>query len=121
MVLADGIVVRDNTSVGGGKGLFVTIPIKKGEWIWREDPDNEPQYTSAPRTLAWVEALPAEAQKAYRHFMCAPHVHTPLRPPRTPSRAARYKTGEDRFESLPEFNDLSFDQYAGVTSSDPSM
>jgi len=71
MVLADGIVVRDNTSVGGGKGLFVTIPIKKGEWIWKEDPEGEPHYMSTPRTIAWVEALPEEAQRAYRHFMCA--------------------------------------------------
>ena len=55
------------------------------------------------------------------------HVATPPATARhaaltAPLRAClRYKTGEDRFESLPEFNDLSFDQYAGVTSSDPSM
>jgi hypothetical protein len=72
MVLAEGIVVCDNTAVGGGRGLFVTIPIKKGEMVWREDPEAEAHYISTPRTLAWVEALPAEAQRAYRHFMCDP-------------------------------------------------
>ncbi len=34
---------------------------------------------------------------------------------------ARYKTGEDEYQSLPEFNDLPYDQYASATSSDPSM
>lgn len=69
MVLADGIVVRENTEVGGGKGLFCTKAIAKGEMVWREDPVGEANYMSTPRTIAWVEALPAEAQKAYRHFM----------------------------------------------------
>ena len=41
----------------------------EGEMVWREDPVGEANYMSTPRTIAWVEALPAEAQKAYRHFM----------------------------------------------------
>jgi len=70
MVLAEGIVVRDNTAVGGGRGLFCEQPIARGEMVWREDPEGEAHYISTPRTLAWVEALPADAQRAYRHFMC---------------------------------------------------
>jgi len=70
MVLADGIVVRASPVVGGGKGLFATAAIAAGAMVWREDPDAEPQYTSTPRSAAWVAALPAGAQRAYRHFMC---------------------------------------------------
>ena len=70
MVLADGIVVRENTGVGGSRGLYASVAIRAGEMVWREEPEAEPQFTSTPRTLAWVEALPAEAQAAYRHFMC---------------------------------------------------
>ena len=33
----------------------------------------------------------------------------------------RYKTGEDEYQSLPEFNTLPPEQFEGVTSSDPSM
>ena len=33
----------------------------------------------------------------------------------------RYKTGEDEYQSLPEFNDLPFDQYVHAKSADPSM
>ena len=70
MVLADGIVVRASPVVGGGKGLFATAAIAAGAMVWREDPDAEPHYTSTPRSAAWVAALPAGAQRAYRHFMC---------------------------------------------------
>jgi|APGre2960657505_1045072.scaffolds.fasta_scaffold932009_1 hypothetical protein len=70
MVLAQGIVVRENTAVGGHRGLFVTEPIVRGAMIWREDDEAEPCYTSTPRSLAWVLALPEEAQRVYRHFMC---------------------------------------------------
>lgn len=68
-MLADGIVVRDNTAVGGGRGLFATAPIPAGGAVWREDPGSEPHFTSTPRPLAWVQALPPGAQAAYRHFM----------------------------------------------------
>ena len=70
MVLADGIVVRENTGVGGSRGLYASQAIRAGDMVWREEPEAEPQFTSTPRTLAWVQALPAEAQAAYRHFMC---------------------------------------------------
>ena len=70
MVLADGIVVRASPVVGGGKGLFATSAIAAGAMVWREDSDAEPHYTSVPRSAAWVAALPAGAQRAYRHFMC---------------------------------------------------
>lgn len=70
MVLADGIVVRENAAVGGSRGLYATKAIAAGQMVWREDSQSEPQFTSAPRTLAWVEALPPDAQAAYRHFMC---------------------------------------------------
>jgi hypothetical protein len=33
----------------------------------------------------------------------------------------RYKTGDDEYQSLPEFNDLPPERFEGVTSSDPSM
>lgn len=69
MVLAVGIVVRENAAVGGSRGLYVTRAMSAGEMVWREDGEAEPQFTSRPRTLAWVEALPPDAQKAYRHFM----------------------------------------------------
>ena len=75
MVLADGIEVRASPVVGGGKGLFATSAIAAGAMVWREDPDGEAHYTSTPRSAAWVAALPEGAQRAYRHFMCAPGVH----------------------------------------------
>jgi hypothetical protein len=79
MVLADGIVVRENTGVGGSRGLYASQGIRAGEMVWREEPEAEPQFTSTPRTLAWVQALPAEAQAAYRHFMCVRACHVALR------------------------------------------
>ena len=69
-MLADGIVVRASPVVGGGKGLFATAAIAAGALVWREDPEAEPGYTSTPRSAAWVAALPAGAQRAFRHFMC---------------------------------------------------
>ena len=36
-------------------------------------------------------------------------------------RRRRYKTGEDEYQSLPEFNTLPPEQFEGVISSDPSM
>ena len=86
MVLADGIVVRASPVVGGGKGLFATSAIAAGAMVWREDPDAEPHYTSTPRSAAWVAALPAGAQRAYRHFMCVAAA-TAAQPP-GPQRAA---------------------------------
>jgi hypothetical protein len=77
MVLADGIVVRASPGVGGGKGLFATQALAAGAMVWREDPDGEPQWTSTPRSAAWVAALPPAAQRAYRHFMCGESARCP--------------------------------------------
>jgi hypothetical protein len=68
MVLAAGIEVQ-TSSVGGGKRLVATLPIKKGEMVWREDLDGERQYTSIPRTWAWIQALPEKQREIYCHFM----------------------------------------------------
>lgn len=69
MVLHANIIVRDNTAVGGGRGLYATASIPRGSVVWREDDASEPQFASTPRSIAWVEALPPASQAAYRHFM----------------------------------------------------
>ena len=42
------VIPRD---VGGGKGLLVTAPIAKGESVWIEDQQAEPDWVSADTAI----------------------------------------------------------------------
>lgn len=91
------VIPRD---VGGGKGLLVTAPIAKGEAVWIEDQQAEPDWVSIPRCRLYIENLPAEARRKFEHFM--------------------YKTGDDAYESLPEYDHQPMDEWK-LESEDPSM
>lgn len=87
MVLHPAAVVRDHPKGSKyGRGLFAAAPIAKGEVVWLEDHEAEPQHVVVARDRRWIEALPPGPKAAYKHFV--------------------YQTGEDEFESLPEFDVL---------------
>ena len=81
-------------------GLFVCNGIPKGEVVWAERKAAGAQVAPVPRSRAWIEALPPASKKAYCHFM--------------------YKTGEDEYQSLAEFNDMPTDEYPSVRPVDVS-
>lgn len=94
------VVAQPRTGVGGGLGLFVYMGINRGEVVWAERSDAGAQTNAIPRTRAWIEELPADARRAYCHFM--------------------YKTGDDEFQSLAEFNELAPEEYTSVRTADIS-
>eukprot|EP00966_Prymnesium_polylepis_P308879 7137404-Prymnesium_polylepis.1 len=93
-------VARQRNDVGGGMGIFAYFGIPKGEVVWAERKQAGPQITATPRSRAWIEALPEASRKAYCHFM--------------------YKTGEDEYQSLAEFNDVEIEQFPFVRTVDVS-
>ncbi|KAJ1626094.1 hypothetical protein T492DRAFT_1035027 [Pavlovales sp. CCMP2436] len=94
------VVAQPCGGVGGGLGLYVYMGIEEGEVVWAERAKVGAQTNATPRTLAWIEALSEDARRAYTHFM--------------------YKTGDDEFQSLAEFNELPPEQYACVRTADIS-
>lgn len=84
-----GIVALPRDDVGGGMGLFTTVGIIKNSIVWAEPTDSE-LINPIPRSRAWIEGLPPLSRKAYCHFM--------------------YKTGDDEYQSLAEFNSMSLDE-----------
>jgi len=94
------IVCRARGDVGGGMGLFCCNGLAKGEVVWAERKAAGPEVTAIPRTRAWIEDLPPASKKAYCHFM--------------------YKTGEDEYQSLAEFNDMPIAEYPDVRTIDVS-
>ena len=95
-----GIVARPRTNVGGGMGLYTTFGLREGEVIWAERTNSGPDTTATPRSRAWIDALPPLSKKAYCHFM--------------------YKTGDDEYQSLAEFNDVPIAQFPSVRTVDVS-
>ena len=93
------IIARERAEVGGGMGLFVYAGIPKGEVVWAE-PKNTGRISAAVRSREWIEALPPASRKAYCHFM--------------------YKTGEDEYQSLAEFDDEPVEEYPNVRTIDVS-
>ena len=81
------------------KGLFVYAGIRKGEVVWAERKNSGP-LSAVPRPRAWIEALPPASRKAYCHFM--------------------YKTGEDEYQSLAEFDEVPIEEYPNVRTIDVS-
>jgi hypothetical protein len=81
-------------------GLFATNGLAKGEIVWAEPANAGSVISAIPRTRAWIEALPAESKRAYVHFM--------------------YKTGEDEYQSLAEFNDVPIEDFPKVRTVDVS-
>jgi len=94
------VVAQPRDEVGGGMGLFVYLGIRKGEVVWAERANVGGQTTATPRSRAWIDSLPAAARAAYVHFM--------------------YKTGEDEYQSLAEFNDLPPERFTEVRTVDIS-
>ena len=93
------ILARERAEVGGGMGLFVYAGIPKGEVVWAE-PKNTGRISAAVRKREWIEALPPASRKAYCHFM--------------------YKTGEDEYQSLAEFDEEPVEEYPNVRTIDVS-
>lgn len=94
------IVARQRDGVGGGLGLFSTFGLRRGEVVWAERARAGPNVQATPRSRAWIEALPERARRAYCHFM--------------------YKTGDDEYQSLAEFNELPIEEYHTVRTVDVS-
>jgi hypothetical protein len=94
------VVARARRDVGGGMGLFLTNGVAAGEVVWAERAAAGEGVTAIPRSRAWIEALPPASKRAYCHFM--------------------YKTGEDEYQSLSEFNDVPPDAFATVRTIDVS-
>lgn len=100
------IVCRPRNDVGGGMGLFCSNGIAKGDVVWAElkeagRDENEESLAAriaVPRTRKWIEALPPASKKAYCHFM--------------------YKTDDDEFQSLAEFNCMPVDEYPNARTVD---
>ena len=95
-----GVVARQRHGVGGGMGLFACNGLAKGEVVWAERAQAGSEISAVPRSRAWIEALPQASKRAYCHFM--------------------YKTGEDEYQSLAEFNDMPIDQFPSVRTVDVS-
>jgi len=94
------VVAQARDGVGGGMGLFVYLGIRAGEVVWAERKGAGGSTTAIPRTRAWIDALPPTSRAAYQHFM--------------------YKTGEDEYQSLAEFNDVPVERYPEVRTVDVS-
>ena len=94
------IIARPRSDVGGGLGLYATFGLRKGEVVWAERARAGPEVQATPRTRAWIEALPEKSRRAYCHFM--------------------YKTGDDEYQSLAEFNELPIEAYPTVRTVDVS-
>lgn len=94
------IVARRRSDVGGGLGLYAMYGLRKGEVVWAERARGGPDMQATPRSRAWIEALPEKSRRAYCHFM--------------------YKTGDDEYQSLAEFNELPIEGYASVRTVDVS-
>lgn len=94
------IIARPRSDVGGGLGLYATFGLSKGEVVWAERTRAGPDVQATPRSRAWIEALPEQSRRAYCHFM--------------------YKTGDDEYQSLAEFNELPIDEYPTVRTLDVS-
>ena len=94
------IVCRPRSEVGGGLGLFATYGLRKGEVVWAERARAGPDVQATPRTRAWIEALPEKSRRAYCHFT--------------------YKTGDDEYQSLAEFNDMPIAAFPSVRTVDVS-
>lgn len=94
------IIARQRSDVGGGLGLFATYGIRRGELVWAERAQAGPQVQPIVRSRAWIESLPDPSRRAYCHFM--------------------YKTGQDEYQSLAEFNELPFEDYPNVRTMDVS-
>lgn len=94
------VVAQPRDGIGGGMGLFVYMGIRKGEIVWAERANAGGLTTAHPRSRQWIDALPPAARKAYLHFM--------------------YKTGEDEFQSLAEFNDVPPERFPEVRTVDIS-
>ena len=75
----------------GGYGLFATADIAEGEIVYNPTFDQPVKCWTAKQ----IEALPTEAQTAFRHFM--------------------YQVGEDSFNSAAEFDTLPIEEWASVT------
>lgn len=63
------VVAQRRNGVHGGLGLFVYMGIKQGEVVWAERANAGSTINPTPRSRAWIEALPADARRAYCHFM----------------------------------------------------
>ena len=81
-------------------GLFACNGLAAGEVVWAERAQAGSQISAVPRSHAWIEALPPASRKAYCHFM--------------------YKTGEDEYQSLAEFNDMPIADFPSVRTVDVS-
>ena len=92
------IIARQRDEVGGGFGLFACNGLSKGEVVWAEPANAGSDISAVPRTRAWIEALPPASKRAYCHFM--------------------YKTGDDEFQSLAEFNDVAIADFPSVRTVD---
>lgn len=79
-------------------GLFAYSGIRKGEVVWAEHSKAGPGITAIPRSREWIEALPPASKKAYCHFM--------------------YKTGDNEYQSLAEFNDVPIEDFPKVRTVD---
>ena len=95
-----GVVARQRHDVGGGMGLYACNGLMAGEVVWAERAHAGSQISAVPRSHAWIEALPPASKKAYCHFM--------------------YKTGEDEYQSLAEFNDMAISEFPSVRTVDVS-
>lgn len=81
-------------------GLFACNGLAKGEVVWAERAQAGSQISATPRSHAWIENLPPASKRAYCHFM--------------------YKTGEDEYQSLAEFNDMPIEDFPSVRTVDVS-
>ncbi|EEH58960.1 uncharacterized protein MICPUCDRAFT_56361 [Micromonas pusilla CCMP1545] len=99
-MLHESVVVTERGAVGGGKALTITSFIPKGDIVWWEDQETEPEWVSIPRCKLYVDSLPPRERKIFEHYM--------------------YKVGEDAYEALPEFDRIPMSQWQ-LQSEDPSM
>lgn len=95
-MLAEGIEVRQ-ASETIGLGIVATRRFAAGEVVWREG--GLPR--GRPRRWPEVCAIPEPYRSIFKHFM--------------------YQVGPDSFESLPEFDDLPFEQWRDVRPVDPAL
>ena len=57
-MLHESVVVTERGAVGGGKALTITSFIPKGDIVWWEDQETEPEWVSIPRCKLYVDSLP---------------------------------------------------------------
>jgi hypothetical protein len=63
MVLSPKVEIRGSSIAG--RGLFVVAPLAKGEWVWKEDPDEETKYW---KTAAQVAELSEDDRRYFLNF-----------------------------------------------------